>query len=260
MNPRFSYIFYISLSGLVLCGCEGTSVDYEVLQQQTTSRVSTLSTNTPRIDKEEVQVHQTPYLLDSLGRYVHLRGVNVSGSHKAPPTEVHLVVNNMDANQPEGERSRPSRYPLVDTTRVECLTDFPIPEDCIQPGPDGQPCTKSDTCEIDYVGSPFPLDEADQWYGQMAGLGFNSVRLITNWESIQPYRPGSELCKNSERYTDECYDLEYLAYYEQLIVEAKKHGIYVLVDMHQDIFSRHIMTYYNESPSPTTSKWHYDSC
>ncbi len=232
-----------------LIGCQGEEVDFERLFTQVTSRVSTPMTETPRLDRETPQVHQTPYLVDSLGRYVHIRGVNVSGSHKAPPTEVHLAINNADTGAPSGERVRPSRYPLVDTGREECLTDFPIPEDCIQPGPDGRPCTESDTCEIDYIGSPFPLEEAEQWFGQMASLGFNSVRLITNWESIQPYRPGSDLCKESERYTDECYDLEYLEYYDQVITEAEKFGIYVLVDMHQDIFSRHIMTYYNESPS-----------
>ena len=68
---------------------------------------------------------------------------------------------------------------------------------------------------------------------ELAGLGFNSVRLITNWESIQPYKPNSDICLGSDRYTDECYDLDYLAYYEALIAKAKAHGIYVLVDMHQ---------------------------
>lgn len=229
---------------LALAGCHGEEIDFEHLFDQTTTRVSTTHTETARVDRESSQVHHTPHLVDALGRYVHIRGVNVSGSHKAPPSEVHLVLNNAS-----GERTRPSRYPLVDTEREECLTDFPIPEDCIQPGPDGRPCTESDRCEIDYIGSPFPLEEAEQWFGQMASLGFNSVRLITNWESIQPYRPGSTFCKESDRYTPECYDLEYLDYYDQIIAQAEKFGIYVLVDMHQDIFSRHIMTYYNESPS-----------
>jgi hypothetical protein len=126
---------------------------------------------------------------------------------------------------------------------------MPIPDECFELGPDGLPCTRSDTCTVDYVASPFPIEDADRWFGQMAELGFNSVRLITNWESIQPYRPFSDKCRTDPRYTDECYDLDYIAYYEQLVIKAKEHGIYVLVDMHQDIFSRHIMTMYNESPS-----------
>ena len=237
------------LLSLFFVGCEGEAVEYGQLFTQVTSRVSTHKTATPRIDRVGEHIHQSPHLRDDFGRYVHIRGVNVSGSHKAPLSEVHLVVNNANMNTSKGERSRPSRYPLVNTNRNECLVDFPIPDDCFQPGPDGRPCTESDTCEVEYVGSPFPVDEADQWFSQMASLGFNSVRLITNWESIQPYRPGSEKCLSDDRYTDECYDLEYLAYYESIIAEAQKYGIYVLIDMHQDIFSRHIMTYYNESPS-----------
>mgnify|MGYP000170953998 CR=1 FL=1 len=229
--------------------CEGQPVDYGSLFESTTSRVNTPQTFTPRIDRSESQVHQTPHLVDAYGRYVHIKGLNISGSHKAPPSEVHLAITNPLPNTPKDERSRPSRYPLVDLNREDCLQDFPIPEDCLQKGPNGRPCTETDTCEIEYIGSPFPLDEAEHWFSQMASLGFNSVRLITNWESIQPYRPGSEICKSDERYTDECYDLEYLEYYEKVIAEAQKYGIYVLVDMHQDIFSRHIMTYYNESPS-----------
>ena len=94
----------------------------------------------------------------------------------------------------------------------------------------------------------FPIDEIDKWYAKLAELGFNSVRLITNWESIQPFQAGE--C-SGERYSEECFDLEYLAYYETLIDRAQKHGIYVLIDMHQDIFSRHLFNYYNETPDYT---------
>ncbi|MBV72418.1 MAG: hypothetical protein CMH52_13925 [Myxococcales bacterium] len=234
-------------SGLALAGCSGDKTDYAGVADRLTSRVTTPRIETPRVDGPETVSHQRPHLMDAYGRYVQIKGINVSGSHKAPPSEDHIKIGGDD--DPMAERTRPSRYPLVDTDRVDCLNEMPIPSDCLETGPDGSVCTDSDTCTVDYLASPFPLDEADRWFGQMASLGFNSVRLITNWESIQPYRPNSEICKTSERYTDECYDLEYLAYYEALIAKARDYGIYVLVDMHQDIFSRHIMTYYNESPS-----------
>ncbi len=229
-------------------GCTGETPEFDALRELSTSRVTTPTTETPRVDREGTVTHQRPHLLDAQGRYVQIRGINVSGSHKAPPTEVHLVAAMPEEGAPAGERTRPSRYP-IDTSRPECLSGVPIPNDCYEAGPDGRPCFETDTCFVNYDGSPFPIEEADKWFGQMESLGFNSVRLITNWESIQPYKPGSSLCRESDRYTDDCYDLKYLDYYEQLIVKAKEHGIYVLVDMHQDIFSRHIMNLYNESPS-----------
>ena len=116
-----------------------------------------------------------------------------------------------------------------------CKSTYPMPAECIPEK------------VVDYIGRPFPMDEADKWYGQLAELGFNSVRLITNWESIQPFRPGT--CGDrGPRYDENCFDLEYLDYYSQIIAKAKDHGIYVLVDMHQDVFSRHLMAFYNEEP------------
>lgn len=249
---------YIILTICYLTGCQGDPPAYEDIIDSNTSRVSTPKTEVKRLDTGETLTHRRPHLMDAQGRYVHIKGLNVSGSHKAPPSELHGVHPNPESNTPEGERHRPSRYPIVDESREECLTEMPIPLDCLETGPNGEPCTESDTCTVNYIGSPFPLDQADHWFGQMAEQGFNSVRLITNWESIQPYRPLSDFCKNNKRYTEECYDLEYLAYYEELLKISKKHGIYVLIDMHQDIFSRHIMTLYNESPSYEDQGMIYD--
>ena len=247
---NMSAMYALSLwSGLCAANlaCQGQEADFDSLAAQLTSRVSTPTVNNPRSDGLGEITHQRPHLKDAQNRYVHIKGLNVSGSHKAPPTETH--GRSVDPAAPDGERHRPSRYPLLNIDRPECLGEMPIPDECLEVGPDGLPCTRSDTCTIDYVASPFPLEDSDRWFGQMASLGFNSVRLITNWESIQPYRPGSQKCLDDPRYTDECYDLEYIEYYEQLVAKAKEHGIYVLVDMHQDIFSRHIMTLYNESPT-----------
>ena len=227
------------LLALFATACSGGETPaYDALWDKSTSRVTTPTTAQLRLDApDDVVTHQRPHMMDDHGRYVHMRGINVSGSHKAPPTEVHELG------------MRPSRYPLEDLEDEDCRNAFPIPDKCVEKNEDGTPCTSTDTCTVDYVGSPFPIEDADRWYGEMARLGFNSVRLITNWESIQPYKPGSPKCLEDERYTDECYDLEYLEYYEQVIAKAKEYGIYVLVDMHQDIFSRHLMVNYNETPT-----------
>jgi hypothetical protein len=163
-------------------------------------------------------VHQRAHLRDEFDRYLQIYGINLA-SIKAPMTEEF-----------------PSLYPLTDdpVLRQDCLSEFPLRPECVP------------SRDVSYIGRPFPLEEAENWYRLLAELGFNSVRLITNWESIQPYRPGT--CAGREGYTTECYDLAYLDYYESLIEAAAKQGIYVLVDMHQDIFSRFLMAYYNEEP------------
>ena len=238
------------IAALTLCiSCQGDEPDFKTLAGELTSRVHTPTITHQRVDGEGTLTHRRAHLMDHHERFVHIRGLNVSGSHKAPPTETHGLNTAPPEGTPDGERHRPSRYPLRNLDRPECLNEMPIPAECLEVGPDGGPCTESDTCTIDYVASPFAIEEADRWFGQMAELGFNSVRLITNWESIQPYKPGSQKCLEDPRYSDECYDLDYLDYYEELIVKAQDYGIYVLVDMHQDIFSRHLMTLYNESPS-----------
>ena len=61
------------------------------------------------------------------------------------------------------------------------------------------------------------LDPLPRW-------GLNVVRLLFNWEAFEP-QPGQ-------------YDAGYLDYYAQVIDAAGARGIYVLVDVHQDAFSR----------------------
>jgi len=124
------------------------------------------------------------YLRDAQGRYLTVHGVNVSGSSKAPPTEVF----------------------------------------------------GSTTDDVSYVGSPFPLDEADRWFGQLRDAGFNTIRLIMMWEAIEPHARGE-------------YDEEYLDYIERIVEIAEDYGIYVLMDMHQDMLSRHIYVLFNRENS-----------
>ncbi|MDP6942602.1 MAG: cellulase family glycosylhydrolase [Myxococcota bacterium] len=226
------WIALCAVGAVMLSGCSDEPAPYDALWAETTSQISTPTTTTSGVDGQQV-VHQRPHLMDAQGRYVHIFGINVSGSHKAPPTEAF-----------------PSRYPLADdpdcrcaqsclATDVDCLTECPMP-----PAAD---CVLSQ--EVSYVGSPFPLADADTWFGTLQRLGFNAVRLITNWESIQPYAPGTCQDREPGRYTEECYDLDYLDYYEAIVAKAEEYGIYVLVDMHQDVFSRHLMGYFRENPT-----------
>ena len=59
----------------------------------------------------------------------------------------------------------------------------------------------------------------------LPGWGFNTIRLLFTWEALE-----------STRCT---YDADYLDYYEQVVIWARERGLYVLVDFHQDAYSRY---------------------
>jgi hypothetical protein len=84
-----------------------------------------------------------------------------------------------------------------------------------------------------YVGKPFDLANAATELKKIRDMGFNSMRLLVIWEGIMPRSP-KELDKN------------YLTYLREVVRMAGDYGLYVLVDMHQDIFSRHLLVKYAE--------------
>lgn len=86
-----------------------------------------------------------------------------------------------------------------------------------------------------FIGRPFPLDKASAELKRIRDLGFSAIRLIVQWEAVEPIRKGE-------------YDLKYLAYLREIVTLAGQHGLYVLVDMHQDIFSRHLLARFNPDP------------
>ena len=91
------------------------------------------------------------------------------------------------------------------------------------------------TDPVSYVGKPFSLEDADLYFDLLSDLGFNAIRLLVIWEAIEPEARG-------------VYDEDYLDFIEGIVERADAHGIYVLMDMHQDIFSRHLLVKYNDRP------------
>ena len=87
-----------------------------------------------------------------------------------------------------------------------------------------------------YVGKPFPLDQADRHFGILQEMGFNSIRLLVMWEGLQPTGPDT-------------VDGAYVAYLREIVKAAGRHGIRVLLEMHQDDFSRHLFARYNQHPT-----------
>ena len=86
---------------------------------------------------------------------------------------------------------------------------------------------------VTYVGKPFPLDQADWNFRMLRDLGFNAIRLVMTWEAIEPVVPGD-------------YDEDYLDYIEQIVAKANEYGIYCLMDMHEDFFSRHLFKLFDD--------------
>jgi len=68
------------------------------------------------------------------------------------------------------------------------------------------------------VGDPSLLDPLPRW-------GLNVIRLLFDWEAYEPQRGA--------------YDQSYLDYYVGVVRAAGERGLYVIVDFHQDAFSRY---------------------
>jgi endoglycosylceramidase len=82
--------------------------------------------------------------------------------------------------------------------------------------------------------STVPLTEDD--FAQMAAVGFNSVRLIVHWSLLEPRRG--------------VFDQAYLDRVRQAVGWAASHGLYVVLDMHQDAWGKYIATPAGETCPP----------
>jgi hypothetical protein len=80
--------------------------------------------------------------------------------------------------------------------------------------------------ELSFVGRPFPLDEADKHFSRLKEWGFHFLRFIVTWEAIEHKGP-------------RIYDEEYLDYLHAIISKANEYGMNVMIDPHQDLWSRY---------------------
>src|SRR6478672_11439749 len=124
-------------------------------------------------------------LVDSSGREVLLKGVNVDG----------LADYFREDEQPP--------YPTAPAAYAKgaCPADDPTVEGV-------------DVCSYDF--------------SQLAPLGYNVIRLNISWSLLEP-APGR-------------IDGTYLRRIAQVVGWAKRAGIYVVIDMHQDAWSKYLYT------------------
>ncbi len=79
--------------------------------------------------------------------------------------------------------------------------------------------------DVSFVGRPFPLAEADEHFDRIHRWGFRFVRLVVTWEAIEHEAPDR-------------YDADYLDYLCRIIEAADRHDVAVIIDPHQDAWSR----------------------
>jgi endoglycosylceramidase len=65
-------------------------------------------------------------------------------------------------------------------------------------------------------------------FKEMAYYGFNSVRLLFSWSELEPTRGN--------------YNQDYINQIKQAIEDAAEYGLYIIIDMHQDAYSKYIFT------------------
>ncbi len=77
-----------------------------------------------------------------------------------------------------------------------------------------------------YINIPFSVEESDSHFSRLKELGFNAIRYIVTWDAIERSGPMK-------------YDEEYLDFVDRFLKKAGSYGFYILIDMHQDLFSRY---------------------
>jgi hypothetical protein len=134
-----------------------------------------------------------PQIVDSGGREVLLKGVNVDG-----------LVDYFRADLTPPYPSTPSSY-----SAGACPADDPTVEGV-------------DVCQYDF--------------SQLRPLGYDVIRLNVSWSLLEP-TPGT-------------IDGSYLDRIAQVVGWAKSAGIYVVIDMHQDAWSKYVYTAPGEACAP----------
>jgi endoglycosylceramidase len=146
---------------------------------------------------------RVPYLADAAGREVLLHGAAAVGMQD---------VAYPDANG--GPALFPVHPAAYDGTCPKASPLIPQP-----------PLCEVQASSHAFQQSTAPASGND--FAQMRALGFDVVRLVLNWSQLEP--------------TAGTYSSTYLDRVAQVVGWARQQGIYVILDMHQDQYSRYIL-------------------
>lgn len=79
---------------------------------------------------------------------------------------------------------------------------------------------------VSFIGRPFPLEEAASHFLRIKSWGYNTIRYLLTWEAMEHEGPGK-------------YDTAFIDYtIEILKIIDEVGGLYVILEMHQDVWSR----------------------
>lgn len=78
---------------------------------------------------------------------------------------------------------------------------------------------------VDFVGRPFPLEDAPEHFQRLRLWGMTVLRVLVPWEALEHEGPG-------------IYDQRYIEYLRQLFTLAHDFGMKIVIDPHQDAWSR----------------------
>src|SRR3954451_2755404 len=84
------------------------------------------------------------------------------------------------------------------------------------------------------IPATLPLSEKD--FADIHALGMNVVRLIVHWSKLEPARGE--------------FDAAYLGQIRQAVGWARRNGVYVVLDMHQDAWGKYIPSSHEETCPP----------
>ncbi|KAF9425352.1 hypothetical protein BGZ76_003300 [Entomortierella beljakovae] len=177
------------------------------------------------------------FLRDSTNRAWLLRGVNLSGSCKFPkyPTPVPSHIGGdaflkrpltTKSNAHGGDSTRGNvtelNSSMNDYSNEGNVGNY---EEYNQDEQFKKGNKTPDDGEISFVGRPFELEEADEHLARLRHWGFRMIRWVVTWEAVEHQGPG-------------IYDLEFLDYTVSALLKAKEYGFKVMIDFHQDVWSR----------------------
>jgi hypothetical protein len=147
-------------------------------------------------------------------------GCAIAGCDGGPPDSLPVPLTRMHVDRTY-LRDDQGRYLFFHGVNASCSSKLPAGSD---------PTTGLPT----YVGRPFPLESARDELSRIRDLGFDSIRLLVLWEGVEPLQGQ--------------FDDAYLDYLRNIVRTAGDLGLHVLLDMHQDIFSRFLTAKYTRWP------------